>query len=101
MVLRVGYLHRGKTATVGVRRGHAHTRTEDRWGRSRAVRSASRARVVLGAAPAEAHARVANGVALHLVDGHLSGMTLHELDETASLAWGDLDVGNLAKALEE
>lgn len=28
-------------------------------------------------------------------------MSLNELDEAASLAWGDLDVGNLTKALEE
>jgi hypothetical protein len=36
-----------------------------------------------------------------LIDGHLSGVALDKLNETAALSWRDLDVGNLAKALEE
>jgi hypothetical protein len=101
-LLDVAYLHRSETTSVArVLRRHAHTRAEDRWGRSRAVRSASRSRVVLGTSPAKADTRVANGVALHLVDGHLRGVTLDELDETAALARGNLDIGDLAEALEE
>jgi hypothetical protein len=67
---------------------------------SRTVRGAN-ARVVLGAAPAEANARVADGVALHLVDGHLGGVAVDELHETAALARGNLHIGDFAKALEE
>jgi len=92
-------LARRKVAVRVVRR-HAHGRIDRRW-RRRAVGGASRARVVLRAAPAEAHARVADRVALHLVDGHLSSVTLNELDKAAALSGGDLDVGNLAEALEE
>jgi hypothetical protein len=80
---------------------HAHARAEDRWGRSRAVRSASRSRVVLRTSPAKTDTRVADGVALHLVDSHLRGVALDELNETAALARGDLDIGDLAEALEE
>ena len=82
-------------------RRHAHARSEDWRGRSRTVRSTGGARVVLRASPAEADARVTDGVALHLVDGHLGGVALHELDKTTALARRDLDVGNLAEALEE
>jgi hypothetical protein len=67
---------------------------------SRTVRGAN-ARVVLGAAPAEANARVADGVTLHLVDGHLGGVAVDELHETAALARGNLHIGDFAKALEE
>lgn len=81
-------------------RRHAHGRV-DGWWRGRAVRGASGARVVLRAAPAEAHARVADGVALHLVDSHLGGVALDELDEAAALSGRDLDIGDLAEALEE
>jgi hypothetical protein len=84
-----------------VLRRHTHARSEDWWGRSGTVGSTGGARIVLRASPAEADARVTDGVALHLVDGHLGGVTLHKLDETAALARGDLDVGNLAEALEE
>ena len=80
---------------------HAHAGAEDRWRRGGAVGSASRAGVVLRASPAKTDTRIANGVALHLVDGHLGGVTLHELDETAALARRNLDVGDLAEALEE
>ena len=38
---------------------------------------------------------------MHLVDGHLGSMTLDELYKTATLARRDLDVGDLAKPLEE
>jgi len=76
---------------------HAHV---VRRGRSRSVRGAN-SRVVLGAAPAQADSRVANGIALHLVDGHFGSMAVDKLDEAAALAGGDLDVGDLSKALEE
>lgn len=90
----------GSKATVGVLRRHAHGRVDWWWG-SRAVRGTGRARVVLAATPAEADTRVTDGVALHLVDGHLSSVALDELDETAALAGRDLDVCDFAKALEE
>lgn len=38
---------------------------------------------------------------MHLVDGHLSGVPVNKLDETAAFAGGDLDVGDFTKALEE
>jgi len=85
---------------VAVLRRHAHGRV-DWWWRRRTVRSASRSRVVLGAAPAETDARVADRVALHLVDGHLGSVTLNKLDEAATLSGRDLDIGDLAEALEE
>lgn len=92
-------LARRKVA-VGVLRRHAHGRVDRRRWR-RAVRSTGRARVVLRAAPAETDARVTDGVALHLVDGHLGSVALNELNETAALSWGNLDIGDLAEALEE
>lgn len=93
-------LHRGKPAIL-VSRGHAHGGVHGRRWRSRTVGAASRARVVLGAAPAEAHARVADGVALHLVDGHLGSVALDELDETTAFAGRNLDVGDFTESLEE
>lgn len=81
-------------------RGHTHRWVNRRWW-SWAVRSASWTRVVLAATPAQADTRVSDWVALHLVDGHLGSVALNELDETAALSWWDLDIGNLAKALEE
>lgn len=72
-----------------------------RRGRGGAVRAASRAGVVLRATPAQTHTRVTDGVSLHLVDGHLCSVTLNELNEAASLAGRDFDVGDLAKPLEE
>jgi hypothetical protein len=92
-------LARRKVA-VRVLRRHAHRRVDWRW-RRRAVRGASRARVVLGAAPAETDTRVADGVTLHLVDGHLSGVTLDELNKATALSGRDLDIGDFAEALEE
>jgi hypothetical protein len=68
--------------------------------RSRAVGSAN-SRVVLRSTPAETHAGVADGVTLHLVDGHLGGVTVDELNEATALAGGDLDIGDLTEALEE
>ena len=67
---------------------------------SRAVGSAN-ARVVLGATPGETNARVTDGVSLHLIDCHLCSVTMDKLDEAAAFAGGDLDVGDLAEALEE
>lgn len=83
---------RGETAHRGVHR---------RWWGSRAVGATGRARVILRATPAQTHTRVANGVSLHLVDGHFGGVALNELNETAALSRRNLDVGDLTKALEE
>lgn len=71
------------------------------WWWGWAVWSTSWSRVVLGASPRETDTRVADRVALHLVDGHLSSVTLDELDETAAFSWWDLDIGDLSEALEE
>jgi hypothetical protein len=94
------YLH-GCVAAAKVLRRHAHARAVDRWRGCRAVGSTSGTGVVLGTSPAKANARVADGVALHLVDGHLGSMTLHELHEPASLAWWNLYIGDFTEALEE
>ena len=94
-------LHRGKSAVVLGSGGHTHVGVHGGRRGSRAVGAASRAGVVLRATPAQANARVTNGVSLHLVDGHLGGVALDELNETATLSRGDLDVGDLAESLEE
>jgi hypothetical protein len=94
------HLHGSKVAAVLVRRGNSHVGVNGR-GRSWAVGGSSRTRVVLRAAPAQTDAGITNGVALHLVDGHLSSVALNELDETAALSGRDLDVGDLAESLEE
>lgn len=86
----------GTRAAVG-RARHAHV---VRRRRSRTIRS-THTRVVLRSTPAKTHAGVANGVALHLIDGHLGGVAVDELDEAAALAGRNLDVRNLAKSLEE
>ena len=93
-------LHRS-VAAVLVRRRHTTHRRIDRWRRGGAVRSAGRARVVLAASPAQAYSRISDGIALHLVDGHLGSVALDELDETAALARWNLDIGDLTKSLEE
>lgn len=77
--------------------GHSHV---VRRGRSGTVRGAD-ARVVLRSTPAQANTGVANRITLHLVDSHLSSVSVDELNETATLARGDLDVGDFTKALEE
>lgn len=77
--------------------GHAHVVRGRRGG---AVGSTD-ARVVLRTSPAEAHARVTNGVALHLVDGHFGSVAVDELNEAAALARRNLDVGDFTEALEE
>lgn len=82
-------------------RRHSHGRVHRRRRGSGTVGASSWAGVVLRATPAQAHPRVSNGVALHLVDGHLSGVALDELDETAALARRDLDVGDFTEALEK
>ena len=82
-------------------RGDAHRWVHGRRRRSRAIGAASRAGVVLRAAPAQTHTRVTDRVSLHLVDRHLSGMALNELNETAALSRRNLDVGDLTEALEE
>ena len=97
---RVTNLHRRKAAIL-VGRGHAHRRVHGRRRRSRAIRASGRTGVVLRAAPAQTHTGVADGVTLHLVDGHLSGMALNELNEATALSGGDLDVGDLTESLEE
>lgn len=80
---------------------HAHGRVHRRrWG-SRTVGASGGTGVVLRATPTETYPRVANGVTLHLVDGHLGGVALDELDETTALARRDLDVGDFTESLEE
>jgi hypothetical protein len=69
-------------------------------GRSRAVRGAY-TRVVLRTAPREADAGVSDRITLHLIDGHLGGVTVDELNEAAALSRRDLDVGDLSESLEE
>jgi hypothetical protein len=96
----IAHLHGGKPAIL-VGRGHAHGGVHGRRRGSRAVGAAGGAGVVLGATPGQTDARVTDGVTLHLVDGHLRGVALDELDETATLSRGDLDVGDFSEALEE
>jgi hypothetical protein len=79
---------------------HSH-RWVDWWWRSWSIWGSGWSRVVLAAAPRQTDTRISNRIPLHLVDGHFSGMSLDELDKTASLSWWDLDIGDLAKALEE
>lgn len=79
---------------------HTH-RWVDWWRRCWTVWCASWTRVVLRTAPAQTDTRVADGVALHLVDRHLRGVSLHKLDEAASLSRWNLDVCYLPKSLEE
>lgn len=88
---KVPVLMRGRHTHVGVDRG--------RW--RGAVRSSCWAGVVLRPTPAQANSRVTDRVALHLVDCHLRGVALNELNESAALSWWDLDVGDFTKALEE
>ena len=78
-----------------------HPDRVDRWRRSWAIGSASRSRIVLAATPAKSNTRIADGVALHLVDGHLSSMALNELDEATALARRDLHISDFAEALKE
>ncbi len=80
-------MRRHATHVVGGRRGRTVGGTHSR--------------VVLAPSPGETDARVTNGVALHLVDGHLGRVAVDELHEAAALAGRDLDVGDLAEALEE
>jgi hypothetical protein len=84
-------------------RGHAHLRSHRRVVRRRGSRAiwGADARVVLRSAPGEADARVPDGITLHLVDRHLGGVAVDELNEAATLAGGDLDIGDLSEALEE
>lgn len=83
-----------------VLRWHRH-RGKHRGGWSRAIRCAGGTRVVLAASPRQPDPRVADGVALHLVDSHLGSVSLHKLHKSTAFAGGNLDVGDLAKALEE
>jgi len=69
------------------------------WGRT--IGSPSWARVVLRSTPGETDTGISDRVALHLVDGHLCGMALDELDKPTAFARWDLDIGDFAKALEE
>lgn len=71
------------------------------WRWSRSVGGSSGTRVVLGASPGQTDAGVSDGVTLHLVDGHLSGVALDELNKATALSGWDLDVGDLPEALEE
>jgi len=83
-----------------VLRWHGHRREHGGRGR-RAVRSASRSRVVLTASPRQPNPRVTDGVALHLVDSHLGGVPLDKLNEATALSGRNLDVGDFSEALEE
>lgn len=91
----------GCKVTVRVRRRNAHGSVGLRWRWGWAVRGTSRTGIILAASPRQAYARVANRIALHLVDGHFSRVALDKLDETTSFARRNLDIGNLAEALEE
>lgn len=93
------YLERCKV-TIRVLRRHPHGLIMG-WRRSRPIWGSSRTRVVLGTSPGETNSGVANRITLHLVDGHFSGMALDKLDEAAALSRWDLNIGDLAKALEE
>lgn len=99
----------GNARSIGTRRtardagdatGSRHASVVVRRRRGRTI-GGTHARVVLRTAPRQANARVPDRIALHLVDGHLGGMAVDELDESAALAGGDLHVGDLAKSLEE
>lgn len=94
-------LHWGKPAVVLGSRGHAHGGVHGGRRGSGAVGAAGGAGVVLRATPAQTNAGVTDGVALHLVDGHLGSVALNELNETTALSRRDLDVGDLAESLEE
>lgn len=91
----------GTIGTSGTTRVRRNASPHIVWGRRcRTIRGAYSG-IVLGPTPGEANPRIANGVSLHLVDGHLSRMTMDELNKAAALARGDLNVGDLAEALEE
>jgi len=81
-------------------RRHAHALILGR-GWSRSIRGAGWSRVVLRATPGETNARVANGVALHLIDRHFSSVALYKLDKSASLSGRNLDIGDFSEALKE
>ena len=85
---------------VRVRRRHTH-RWVHRRRRRRTVWGAGRTRIVLATSPAKTDPRVADGVTLHLVDGHLCSVTLDELNKSAAFPGRNLDVGDLSKALEK
>jgi len=86
-----------RTVTSGLVARHAHV-VGRRGGRTI---GGTYARVVLRSTPAQPNTGVANRVSLHLVDGHLGGMTVDKLNEATTLARRDLDVCYLAKTLEE
>ena len=90
------------TKVLGAISARAMARHSHIMGRRRrwSIRCAN-TRVVLGAAPAESDARVADRVTLHLVDAHFRSVTVHELNKAATLAGRNLHVGNLAETLEE
>jgi hypothetical protein len=68
--------------------------------RSRTIRG-TYSRVVLRPTPGKTNTRISNGIALHLIDSHLSGMTMDKLDKATALARRNLDIGDLSEALEE
>ncbi len=85
---------------VRVRRRHTHRRVY-RWWRCRTIWGAGRTRIVLATSPAKTDPRIPNGIALHLVDGHLCCVTLDELNKSAALPGRNLDVSDLSESLEE
>lgn len=84
-----------RTRTTMARHSHVVRRR-----RSRAV-GGTNSGVVLRAAPAQADARVSDGVALHLVDGHLGSVAVDKLHKAAALARRNLNVGDFTESLEK
>ena len=96
---RITYLQ-GSIVAIMMRRWHPHGRVNRRR-RRRTIRGAGGTGVVLATTPAQPNSRIADGITLHLVDGHFRRVTLHELNEAAALPRRYLDVSDLAEPLEE
>lgn len=79
---------------------HAHGWVYRWWG-CWSVWSSRRSRVVLRSSPRESDTRITDWITLHLVDGHLSCMSLDKLHEAATLSWWNLHIGDFAESLEE
>jgi hypothetical protein len=81
-------------------RGHSHG-WEHWWRGCRPVWGAGWTRIVLATTPRQPDPRIADRIALHLVDCHLCSMSLHKLNKTTAFARGNFDISDLAKSLEE
>ena len=55
-------------------------------GEEQGGREYQRSGIVLRSTPGETDARIADGIALHLIDCHLSGVALDELNEATALS---------------